>query len=79
MDVEIVHGDLTEVRSLQRTLVPDIVGLAQHEPASEPTFLRAIANKASRLKRPPCITEVSTSEEPGAGKLHAGVCAGGAG
>ena len=25
----------------------------------------------------PCIAEVSTTEEPGAEKLHAGVCAGG--
>jgi hypothetical protein len=25
------------------------------------------------------ITEASTIEEPGAGKLHAGICAGGAG
>ena len=25
----------------------------------------------------PCITEASTTEEPGAEKLHAGVCAGG--
>jgi hypothetical protein len=26
-----------------------------------------------------CITEASATEEPGAEKLHAGVCAGGAG
>jgi len=25
----------------------------------------------------PCITKASTTEEPGAEKLHAGVCAGG--
>ena len=39
--------DLTEVRSLQRKLVPDNVGSGQHEPTS----LRAIANKASTDKR----------------------------
>jgi len=38
---------LTEVRSLQRKLVPDNVGSDQHEPTS----LRAIANKASTDKR----------------------------
>ena len=38
---------MTEVRSLQRKLVPDNVGSEQHEP----TFLRAIANKASTDKR----------------------------
>ena len=27
----------------------------------------------------PCNAEASTTEEPGAEKLHAGVCAGGAG
>lgn len=39
--------DLTEVRSPQRQLVPDIVGLEKHEP----TFLRAIANKATTHMR----------------------------
>jgi len=39
--------DLTEVRSLHRQLVPDTVGSEQHEP----TFLRAIANKAKADKR----------------------------
>jgi len=34
--------DLTEVRSPQRQLAPDIVGLEQ----GEPTFLRGIAIKA---------------------------------
>jgi len=64
--------------------MPDTVGSEHHEPTS----LRAIANKAKADKRHrsgvcltvmPCITEVSTTEEPGAEKLHAGVCAGGAG
>src|SRR3990172_369628 len=39
--------DLTEVRSPYRPLVPDTVGSEQHEP----TFLRAIANKAKADKR----------------------------
>jgi group II intron reverse transcriptase/maturase len=39
--------DLTEVRSPHRQLVPDTVGSEQHEP----TFLRAIANKAKADKR----------------------------
>jgi RNA-directed DNA polymerase len=39
--------DWTEVRSSHRPLVPDIVGSEQHEP----TFLRAIANKAKADKR----------------------------
>ena len=39
--------DLTEVRSLQRPLVPDGVGPGQHEP----TFLQAIAIKARADKR----------------------------
>lgn len=38
--------DLTEVRSLHRQLVPDNVGLEQHEP----TFLQAIATKARSNK-----------------------------
>lgn len=38
--------DLTEVRSLQRKLMPDIVGLEHHEPTS----LRAIAIKAKTHK-----------------------------
>jgi hypothetical protein len=29
------------------------------------------------MKVTPCIAEVSTTEEPVAGKLHGGVCAGG--
>jgi len=39
--------DLTEVRSPQRQLAPDRVGLEQ----GEPTFLRGIANKATTKKR----------------------------
>ena len=39
--------DLTEVRSPQRQLAPDIVGLEQ----GEPTFLWGIANKAKTKKR----------------------------
>jgi RNA-directed DNA polymerase len=39
--------DLTEVRSLQRKLMPDTVGSEQHEPTS----LRGIANKAKADKR----------------------------
>jgi retron-type reverse transcriptase len=39
--------DWTEVRSPHRQLVPDDVGSEQHEP----TFLRAIANKAKADKR----------------------------
>jgi len=39
--------DLTEVRSPQRPLVPDIVGLE----SDEPTFLRAIAIKAATNKQ----------------------------
>ena len=39
--------DLTEVRSPQRQLAPDIVGLEQ----GEPTFLWGIANKAKSNKR----------------------------
>jgi group II intron reverse transcriptase/maturase len=39
--------DLTEVRSPQRQLAPDRVGLEQ----GEPTFLRGIANKAKTKKR----------------------------
>ena len=38
--------DLTEVRSPQRQLAPDVVGLEQ----GEPTFLRGTANKAKTNK-----------------------------
>lgn len=39
--------DLTEVRSLHRELVPDVVGPGY----DEPTFLQGIANKAKANKR----------------------------
>ncbi len=39
--------DLTEVRSPQRQLAPDMVGSEEREP----TFLRGIANKARADKR----------------------------
>ena len=38
------------------------------------TSLQGIAEKAGRL-----IAEASITEEPGAGKLHAGICAGAVG
>jgi len=62
--------DLTGARSPHRQLVPDEVGPEQHEQ----TFLRAIAIKAD----PPCA-QASATEDLGAGKPHAGDCAGGAG
>ena len=43
--------------------------------AQEPTSLRGIANQVDRLPD----TEASPTEEPCEGKLHAGICAGGAG
>jgi hypothetical protein len=58
--------DLTGVRSLQRKLMPDIVGSEQHKLTS----LRGIAN---------LYPEVSTTEEPDAGKSHVRVCTGDAG
>jgi hypothetical protein len=77
--------DLTGVRSSHRQLVPDGVGLDQHEP----TFLRAIAIKAKTDKRHrfqegvrlmvTSCAYASTTEEPGGGNPHAGVCAGGTG
>ncbi len=39
---------------------------------TRPTSLRGIATKATTP-----FAEASLSEEPGAGKLHAGICAGG--
>ena len=41
---------------------------------TRPTSLRGIATKAATP-----FAEASLSEEPGAGKLHAGICAGGVG
>ncbi len=65
--------DLTEVRSPQRKLMPDTVGSDQHKPTS----LRGIAKVAAHYGV--VSAEASTTEEPREGKLHAGICAGGAG
>ena len=64
---------LTEICSPQRKLMPDTVGSDQHKPTS----LRRIAMFYKDL----CyrIAEANISEEPGAGKLHAGICVGEAG
>ncbi len=62
--------DLTGARSLQRKLMPDTVGSEQREPTS----LRALASGGRWYIR---FAEASATEEPGAEKLHAGVCAGG--
>ncbi len=59
--------DLTEVRSLQRKLMPDTDDWERHELTS----LRGIAYKLA--------ANASTTEEPREGKLHAGICAGDAG
>jgi hypothetical protein len=64
--------DLTEVRSPQRQLAPDTVGLEQ----GEPTFLRGIANKAKMILS---CAKASTTEEPDAAIPHVRDCAGGAG
>jgi len=65
--------DVTEVRSPQRKLVPDIVG-SDHR---KPTSLRAIADRMLLIGV--SCTEASTTEEPDAGNLHVRDCAGGAG
>jgi len=65
--------DLTEVRGSQRKLMPDIVGLEQHEPTS----LRGLAIGES-LETEMNRAAASMTEEPDAGKLHVRVCAGGA-
>ena len=65
--------DLTEVRSPQRKLVPDTVGSGKHKPTS----LRGIAKVTAHYGV--VSAEASTTEEPREGKLHAGICAGGAG
>ena len=44
-----------------------------------PTSLQGIAKKAKSQNGLGWIAEASISEEPGAGKLHAGICAGAAG
>ena len=51
----------------QRQLAPDIVG----PDSVEPTFLAEISMGYYVLS-----TSVSMTEEPGAGKPHAGICAG---
>ena len=65
--------DLTEVRSPQRKLMPDTEDWERHELTS----LRGIAYKA--LTTSLLTAKASTTEEPREGKLHAGICAGGAG
>ncbi len=68
--------DLTEVRSPQRKLVPDKVGLGLYEQTS----LRGRAIKAKSCVYFTSLTlcaKASTTEEPDAEKPH--VCAGGAG
>jgi len=67
--------DLTEVRSPQRQLVPDTVGLDEHESTS----LRGIALRALIGLTGQPVAKASTAEEPDAGKLHVRVWAGGAG
>ena len=54
----------------QRQLAPDIVG----PDIDEPTFLVEISTGYNVLS-----TRVNITEEPGAGKSHAGICAGGTG
>ena len=61
---------VTVMRNRQRQPVRDIVGLDKYRP----TFLAEISTG--------CIASSareSMTEEPGAGKPHAGICAGGAG
>ena len=58
--------ELTVVRSLQRKLVPDTVGSDKYKP----TTLKGTA----KFER---TTAASAIEEPGAGKPHAGIRAGG--
>jgi hypothetical protein len=59
---------VTVIHRLQRQLTPDNVG-PEHV---EQTFLQALSTIAIAAR-------VSMTEEPGAGKPHAGICAGGAG
>jgi hypothetical protein len=61
---------VTVLRIRQRPLAPDNVGLG----IDEPTFL---AETSMGYNVP--STRVSITEEPGVGKLHAGICAGGTG
>ena len=60
---------VTVMCGLQRQLAPDIVEL-EHD---EQTFLQGLSTGGIVAS-----THVSMAEEPGAGKLHAGICAGGA-
>ena len=61
---------VTVMRNRQRKPVRDNVGLDQYRP----TFLAVISTGALVP-----AARVSMAEEPGAGKLHAGICAGGTG
>ena len=65
--------DLTGVRSPQRKLMPDTVGSDNHKPTS----LWGIAKVTAHYGV--VSAEASTTEEPREGKLHAGICARGAG
>lgn len=65
---------LTGVRSLQRKLIPDIDDWEQYELTS----LWGIAIKVEKSLTL-LTAKASTTEEPREGKLHAGICAGGAG
>jgi hypothetical protein len=65
--------DLTGVRSPQRKLMPDTVGPDNHKPTSLWGIAKATAQHSA------VGAEASTTEEPREGKLHAGICAGGAG
>ena len=63
--------DLTEARSSQRKLMPDMSGwmnMSKPPCGEQPT-----------KRRCPLCAEVSATEEPDAGVLHVRVCAGGAG
>jgi hypothetical protein len=77
--------DLTEVRSSQRQLMPDRVGLEHHEPTSlQAIAIEAKTHKQHRFEEGVCVkvsscAQASTTEEPDAGKLYVRVWAGGAG
>ena len=66
--------DLTGARSLQRKLMPDMLGWIN---MSQPHCGEQQQMFAIKLIRYICNAEASATEEPGAEKLHAGVCAGG--
>ena len=61
---------VTVIRGPQRQLAPDKVGPGIDEPTSRQAISTGYFVSSAR---------VSVAEEPGAGKLHAGICAGGAG